>query len=485
MRSNLLTGPHSIQTGGRLARAGVVSALLLAALALAFAFARYGRGIVQPGILLAASLGLSCLMVWLWLGRLEYGILAMLLSAGLLNFITLPTGTQSRIVISLVVGAGCVGAWLLKTLVTAQRPRLKPSLINRPLIAFIFVGILSYAWGNVMRDPVVYVWASFPFVQLAALGVNTLLPLLALFVANQIEDVRWIKAIVWTTLALGAFALVALRFDSPLSSAISNGSRGLFPTWVGVLAYSQILFNRDLSRRMRVVLGVLFAGIILQYFISYLTWFSGWVPLAVACAVVTALHSRRLIVIAALALVPFLAFNATYYFTDLYQTKVNSGDLQRLDIWSRNLQLVAQHPLLGMGPAGYAVYNVTYYPQDSRSTHNNYFDVLAQTGVIGFVIFAWLLVAFFRTAMATRRRALQGSGFDLAFATAALGGCAGVVVAMMLGDWVLPFAYNQTITGFDNACFTWVMLGAMASLSMIQRHQDAEHDASPIVVSQT
>ncbi len=38
------------------------------------------------------------------------------------------------------------------------------------------------------------------------------------------------------------------------------------------------------------------------------------------------------------------------------------------------------------------------------------------------------------------------------------------MVGMMLGDWVLPFAYNQTIAGFDNAAFTWILLGAMVAL---------------------
>ena len=50
--------------------------------------------------------------------------------------------------------------------------------------------------------------------------------------------------------------------------------------------------------------------------------------------------------------------------------------------------------------------------------------------------------------------------------------------AMMLGDWVLPFAYNQTITGFDNAAFTWVLLGGMVSLHHIQNARPATHQAS-------
>jgi hypothetical protein len=37
----------------------------------------------------------------------------------------------------------------------------------------------------------------------------------------------------------------------------------------------------------------------------------------------------------------------------------------------------------------------------------------------------------------------------------------------MLGDWVLPFAYNQTIVGFDHSVYTWLFLGGMVSLYRI------------------
>jgi O-antigen ligase len=312
------------------------------------------------------------------------------------------------------------------------------------------------------------VWKSFPLVQIAALAVNTLLPLLALFVANQIEDVRWLKAITWTLLGLGAFAVVSFLFKLPTAAAISNGSRGLFATWVGVLAYSQLLFNRDLNRLQRIFLLALFLAIVYQYFIVSVTWFSGWVPLAIACAAATMMHSRRLTAIVAALLAVYLAVSASFYFKDLVQTKVASGDLERLSIWNQGLGLVARHPVLGMGPAGYAVYNVSYFPRDARSTHNNYFDILAQSGIAGSVALVWLLAAFIRTGAASRRQLRDRPGFELAFASAAFAGSCGVVVSMMLGDWVLPFAYNQTISGFDNAALTWIMLGAMVSLRLQQ-----------------
>jgi hypothetical protein len=448
----------------QLSRVAVIGGVVLAAAMVGLVLGLRRTGMLRPELIVAGALAASSLPVWLWLRRLEYGILAILLAAGLLNFVTLPTGTQSRLVFSLVIAAGCIGLWIFKMFARGRQARLKPARINRPLVGLLIVGLLSYAWANVMRDPTVYVWPSFPFVQLAALAVNTLLPLLALFVANQITDVRWLKAITWIILGLGAFAVVSFLFHLPTAVAIQNGSRGLFATWVGVLAYSQLLFNKDLSRRARILLMALFAAVVFQYFFVYVTWFSGWVPLAVACAVVTILKSWRLTAFFAAVLVVFLAVNSSFYFQELVQTKVNSGDLQRLSIWDRSLGLVAHHFVLGMGPAGYAVYNMAYYPQDARSTHNNFFDVLAQTGVVGFAMFAWLLVAFVRTGTEVRRRAKGREGFELAFASATLAGCYALLVSMMLGDWVLPFAYNQTIAGFDNASFTWILLGAMVSL---------------------
>ena len=451
-----------------LIRAAVVGMVIFASLVVGLALGLRRTGMLRPELIVAGVLAVSCLPLWPWLRRLEYGILAILLAAGLLNIFTLPTGTQSRLVLSMVIAAGCIGLWLFKTVWMRRGARLKPSRINAPLLAFIGIGFVSYAWSTLMRDPTVYVWKSFPIVQIAALAVNTLLPLLALFVANQIEDVRWLKRITWIILGLGAFAVVSLLFKLPTAAAISNGSRGLFATWVGVLAYTQLLFNRDLNRLRRILLLALFLAVAYLYFVVYVTWFSGWIPLAVACAAATLMHSRRLAVVVAAVLAVYLAVNAAFYFNDLVQTKVNSGDLERLGIWEQSLSLVSLHPMLGMGPAGYSVYNVSYFPRDARSTHNNYFDVLAQTGIVGLAAFVWLLAAFIRTGVATRRELLDRPGFELAFASAALAGSCGVVVSMMLGDWVLPFAYNQTITGFDNAAFTWIMLGAMVSLHLQQ-----------------
>jgi hypothetical protein len=55
-------------------------------------------------------------------------------------------------------------------------------------------------------------------------------------------------------------------------------------------------------------------------------------------------------------------------------------------------------------------------------------------------------------------------GSDRATCGAVLGALPAVAQAMMLGDWVIPFVYNQTIAGFDHAAYTWLMFAILCGL---------------------
>ena len=128
-------------------------------------------------------------------------------------------------------------------------------------------------------------------------------------------------------------------------------------------------------------------------------------------------------------------------------------------------------PLVWNGAGGLCGVQHDVPSEDARSTHNNYFDVLAQTGIVGLGAFIWMFVAFIWVGIRSFRALAGRRDFEAAFASATLAGCIAALVSMLLGDWVLPFAYNQTITGFDNAAYTWIFLGAMVSLYQIVRHQ--------------
>jgi O-antigen ligase len=195
--------------------------------------------------------------------------------------------------------------------------------------------------------------------------------------------------------------------------------------------------------------------------------------MVVSVAVIAFVRSRKLFAILSVLALFMVALNFSNYYNRVVVSNEDEGSTSRLDIWAMSLQHVANHPLLGMGPAGYAPYNVHYHPTDARSTHNNYFDMLAQNGVIGFISFVVLMGTFVMICVRNVRATRHQDDFEAAISAATLGGCIAALVAMMLGDWVLPFAYNQTITGFDNAAYTWMLLGCAAALDNMRRQRAA------------
>lgn len=423
------------------------------------------RGSSLLGWIIAGTIGmLGAVILFTRLGRFEYGILAIALSAGLINFFTLPTGRESKVPVSMVISIGLVGVWLLTWLVSKGREKPRPSPINTPVFLFVGVNVVAYLWSLAFRDPLLWIWPTFPLVQLAALTVNVLLPLLAVMVVSKMKEVSWLERLTWTMIVMGAFVVIVELLRLPLNILFFNGTRGLFAMWIGVLAYSMALFDEKLPVWKRVLLFLLVAAWLYNNFARAAFWLSGWVPLVAGLVLVTFTRSKKLFLALSLVGILVIAIKFDYFYQRIYVANVEEGSSGRVSLWRTNFQLVTRHPLLGVGPAGYAIYYMTYHPENSRSTHNNYFDVLSQTGFIGFGIFLWLFSVFLLIGNRTRLLLSGKRDFEEGFANATLAGGAAATVSMMLGDWVLPFAYNQTITGFDNAAYTWIFLGAMVSL---------------------
>lgn len=462
-----------------LIRWGLVGGVLLLAVGIGYLA---GKDRLDPVLILGAVLALLGIFVVYRVGRFEYGLMMLVPAACLLGPFTIPTGTQSRIPVSLMLSAGLLALWVLPYWTTRRGVPLKRSLVNAPIFAFAAVNVVSYIWSNVFRDAVVYVWGSFPVVQIAALMVNCLLPLLVILLSNKLTNERWLQALTWIMLALGAHAIAAIFLNLPTVQLLERGAGGLFATWVVALAFGQALFDEKAPLWRRLLLVALVGAWIFRNFVQSRLWLSGWIPLFIALGVIVFLRSRTLFLVVVLAAVVYVAVDFDYYYQEVFVANADEGGLERLDLWQKNLTHVANHPLLGMGPAGYAVYNMTYHPEDARSTHNNYFDILAQTGIIGSLIFIWLVGAFVIALLQVYRQAAGRRDFAEGYAAAAVGGWAAAVVAMMLGDWLLPFAYNGTIAAFDHASYTWAFVGGALALGHFLRAQAA--DQAVAVVSE-
>ncbi len=458
------------QNRQRLLIAVLIAGLLLVVLAISVLSS---RGVTTLEWAFAGTLGILAVIFFIYrYSSYEVGLLAILLAGGLLNFFTLPTGRGSRIVMSLMIAIGLTFLWLLQLITSKGKENIRSSPIKKPTLLFILVGVISYFWSTGMRDPLVFVPSSFTVVQLTALLVNSLLPFLALFVSSVVTETKWLKLLTWTLLGLGAFTIFAVLAKIPLDPLFNNGYRGLYATWVCAVALAMALFNDELPRWTRALLILVVVAWFFEDFIRHADWYSGWLPMVVSIGAVLFFRSRKLFALVAALVLLIVATNFNYFYQNVYVANYyGQGGNERFGLWQTNIQLVERHPLFGMGPAGYAVYYMTYNPNDARSTHNNYFDVLAQTGLIGFGVFIWLMVTYLVAGNRLRKVLTKRRNFEEAFAVATLAGGFGVLTGMMLGDWALPFAYNQTISGFDNACFTWIFLGAMISLYLIVKER--------------
>lgn len=429
----------------------------------------------KPEFLAAAALVPLAGLALFQVSRLEYGILAIILTAGLVRF-TLPTGTNSEIVASLVVTVLIVGLWIINMLVVEKRLWLKPIRTNTPLLIFMGVCIISYFWSNAFRDVLVVLWGSFPFVQLAALFVMLLLPTAFLLVSNIIEEVVWLRWLAWLIIGLGTVALVSYQCGLPIGKIFNT--RGIFPTWVIALTFAFSLYHEELKPWLRIgLLGVCGFWLWWQLGKGFI-WMSGWAPAMVAVVVITWQRSKKLFLLLIILGLIYIGANFDALYHKIVVESEQEGDFQRLDLWRTNLELVRNHPLFGTGPAGYAVYYMSYHPENARSTHNNYFDIIAQTGVVGFLTYLWFWAALAYTGYELSQKLNHQRNFESAYATAMLGGCAGAIASGMLGDWIIPFAYNQTIEGFDHSIYAWVLLGGMVSLWHIVRQREARADLS-------
>ena len=101
----------------------------------------------------------------------------------------------------------------------------------------------------------------------------------------------------------------------------------------------------------------------------------------------------------------------------------------RNEIWRATLKLFSAHPVIGAGLGGYWI-GITAYHNASgalvpQEAHNDYLELLASGGVIGFVIGVWFLVTVIRV---TKSNLSMSKGFVHALRAGAVIGIAGVLV---------------------------------------------------------
>jgi O-antigen ligase len=366
----------------------------------------------------------------------------------------LPTGTETKLPLSLLLTLALMAIWFIHMWRYGFRTAFSP--INAPILVFCVVCIISLVWGIIWRDPILIKSPTFIVTQIGSLLTILASCCVPLLIGNFFQQEKHLLYLVSLFIVLGTIMTIILLLNI---DAFLLNSRGLWATWVIACGYGLLIAQPKMPWHYRIPVAI---SIILTFYFTLIInreWISGWFPSIVAVLAITFLHSWKafLTISAAGVAVVIISWG---FFTDIAQSNIDTGSLERLIIWQQNWQVVSQHWLFGTGPAGYAIYYMSYFPEEARSTHNNYLDILAQFGFVGMAVWLWLMVISVWEGWSLVKK--LPIGFPRSFAIT--GGWIGALSSMLFGDWVLPFAYNQGIAGFKYTVYSWFFLGVLISL---------------------
>lgn len=395
--------------------------------------------------------------------RLYLGPLVVLLAAGF-SPLALPTGTGSVLVDSLLLTVAVLGLWVVKLMIVERRVYLIPSPIYIPAFGFMITSVLSLGWSIIFRDPEVYVPRSFIFVQGASTLIMVISPGIMLLVANFIHRQILMKWMAGLMIAVGILGMLSTTFGWNLP--VNNF--GLAAMWLMSLATSIALVDKGTSPIFRWFLIAMTGWSIYFNFVEKLSWIAGWLPGLIAVGVILFLRSKKILLGFAVLFAIYVGINFHRFEANFADESTVSGNT-RLAAWEINWQFTRDHLLFGMGPAGYTVYYMTFIPMDAMATHSNYIDVLSQTGIIGSVFFLAIFGVLAWRGVVVFLRVRNRGDFLEAISLACLGGLVGGFVIMAFGDWMLPFAYTQTIAGYDHSVYNWLFMGLILALDHMTR----------------
>lgn len=412
---------------------------------------------------------------------LQYPVLGphMVIFAALLILNPVGTGTAVVLNVATLLVPVALALWAASEL-AHQRFRLTPSRVNRPLLLFLAASLLSLWVGLVLWDPAVPRPENILFVQLGQWGMFAVAGGAVLLVANVVRTEAALKYLVYAFLALAGIIVVG-RYVPGFGAFIFRYVTFAYhrsPFWMllTALALGQVLYNRSLPVWGRLALIAILAAVLGYSLFDKQDSASTWVAVAAVVVVLVWFRYRRLrwffLIPVLIALVTGFLTNAIWEFAGGEDEWLTSGG-SRLALIERVVEVTLRNPITGLGPAAYRhyaamrplAYRTAFWITPAINSHNNYVDIFAHSGALGFGLFLWLMAEL--GALAVRLRSAARSGFMSGYVHAMLAAWVGALVLMMFADWILPHVYNIGFPGFQASLLFWLFMGGLPALERI------------------
>lgn len=300
-------------------------------------------------------------------------------------------------------------------------------------------------------------------------GVRTFFEPLFLFVL--ITGLSWKHAEIHRVVFVFLCVATVAAGVSLIEYGIGGGAGRLHSYWEGPnvlaaflgavipVALSWLLSATSRTAVMTALVALLTASLALM-----LTYARGtWIGLAVALAFMTAqlrawiwgiLFAAFIIILVVLTGPAGILQRAEsiFYFTE------ERSAMNRLILWPKVVDLIADQPLTGYGFGGFQVLFRTQTGIESYHAHNLFLDIALTLGIPGLFLFLWIVGYVLLRSLATFRRFPQAQGSPLL-----LGLCAGCLCMLVAGQtdggiiviwtslahifwFLLAFTYALTVT---------------------------------------
>jgi O-antigen ligase len=360
---------------------------------------------------LALALGL----VYLMLKHPGYGVAVMIIGTSLDQLGKIPGTPITVFHLGFLIS---LGAWLVH-LLRSEEITFHSTNFNLPLVLFMAMISFSLIYTPDRAD------ATVNFLRLLALVAVMYITI------NVVSDQRTLQ-IILASLILSAFVLsifaltsiggtstslmqVAMTFSKVFGRfGVTFENPNYFATFLmlALAVSASFIINGGISLLLRIVLIAIF-GVI---FIGMIGTFSraAWVAL-VPAAVFVIYHSkyRRVIFIGGIFVAIFSIFilwNSLFFqsfvmrFASLSNATADPSSMTRVFLFRGGWNMLLDSYFLGVGYRGFPVlYQQLYIPHsqvlfDVFESHTLPMEILAELGIIGFGLFAWLIKRYFQHA---------------------------------------------------------------------------------------
>ncbi len=217
-----------------------------------------------------------------------------------------------------------------------------------------------------------------------------------------------VVAAISATLAIGQFGLGYRQFlltgaleDDPTVLARATGFMGHWMTYSGeqllvwCVAVPSLVF---LGLRWIAPVTIIGIGIILSFTRSV------WIGAVAGISTIALTLPRKLLatILIPVGIVAIASSPLIYHRLSMSLEGGFGPDVGRLALLDVGLQMVGDHPLLGVGPQRVATEFIAYYDGDDSESfyyghmHNNFLQIAAERGLLCLVMFVWFFVELYR-----------------------------------------------------------------------------------------